>query len=42
MEKKTHHKWLVVDEDDNGKLRLERVKVDPRTERIKFIMAIDP
>ena len=26
---------LVVDENDNGKLRLERVKMDPRLERIK-------
>ena len=25
---------LVVDEDDNGKLRLERVKVAPRAESV--------
>ena len=34
---------LVVDEDDNAKFRLERVKVDPQTVRVKiFVLAVTP
>ena len=31
-----HYKWLVVDADDNGKFRLERVKPN----KIEFIRSI--